>query len=777
MADDNKDKWFFRRADSDFDRRPGGPGESRQYSRTYNVRSETEFTNRPETASQLREFSILSELERERRRRRENDAQSRVHVFPSVGKFIVPEHKDNWATHIGMIKDKTQNLYFNPEKYVYFDKIIAEKLGKNHPAINPKHADYARYEGLRNNLAVMRNDIIGMYLNDESFDPGDEKYIPYIASIAETLGDALANDTWYKRPFAPTVNIDVANVEGVGAHEMYNYLLSSQTQQAGKLEEVRRRLSEAFGLPNRSWGLPPISETPFSMQNLAAQPPQDAPAAPAAAPPPADGSDALLGMSMAATLAAGSAQSVETMTPPAREASVEEARTILRWLRNLQFGDRDMEEWLSHGTPPERMAKAEAVTRLVENYAGLLYQATRKHPEIMGDLSVEDAGNTAGAMAQALAAYTLSTLPPDHPGAGQLQALLDTMPANWNLRQTQSVSQLLETLENGFGRIAGGPHPFHEKPPLERLLAIGDRMTTAAYQLRSVNDLRDPEREESLELAREILRRLKNLKLSDMPLDELILQGTPEDKAALAQKLDEAVDIYKNLLSEAAHINPGILADARVKEANDAAGGFAHAVTLMAAKEIPSSIAAAQQISADVTRMPEEWKGLHHRTVDRLVASMEGGLETAVNELAAEQQEQQQDEQVSQEAFDTHLHGHKRRRRRKQRSAVATARKAHKDIIADDYVLKQGRFREDGGLVPNPTVPLVDRPIVPPIAGLSATDLDAIRNLGNNLRDIGNQANALPTVPVDERIVPDEKTLAAREQEQRNNPRRPRERR
>lgn len=780
------DGWFFKQSNSDFDRRPGGPGESRQYSRTYNVRSETEFTNRPETASQLREFSILSDLER--KRRQENAAQSRVHVFPSVGKFLVPEHKDNWATHIGMIKDKSQNLYFNPAKYVYFDKIIAEKLGKNSPVVNPSHPDYARYEGLRNNLAVIRNDVIGMYLDDQSFDPGDEKYLPYIVAISTALGDALASDKWFTRPFAPTVSIDVANVEGVGAHEMYNLLLSMQTKKAGKLEEVRRRLVDAFGFTNRSWGLPPIEKTPFSLNNLAAAPPKDAAATPPAAetpPPLSDEHDRLIGFGMGAILAAGAAQSIETLVPPVREASVEEARTILRWLRNLQFSDRDMEEWLSHGTPPERLAKAEGISQLLEMYSGLLHQAVQKHPELMGELGVEDANNATGGMARSLAAYALSTLPPGHPGAGQLQALLNTMPESWSRRETQSVGQLLETLESGFGRLADSPHPFHEKPAVERLLEMSDRITASAYLLRSVDEMREPAREESVELAREILRRMKNLTFSDKPIDELALTGSPEDKAALAQKLDEMVDIYKNLLFEAAEINPAILQDARIKEANDAVGGFAHAVKLMAAKEIPVSIAAAQQISADITRMPEEWKGLHGRTVGRLVASMEGGLEAAVGEMIAEQA-QGKDEDIAEEAIEASLHSEtarrKRRRRRQQKSGLGGGKqlKTHIALTADDFVLKQGRFREEGGggggSPSRPAVPPIDRPIVPPIAGLSADDLNAIRNLGSNLRDIGNQAGALPPIPVDEKVAPDDKTIAAREQEQRKNPRRPRER-
>ncbi len=763
---DSKDNWFFRRSDSDFDRRPGGPGESPQYSKIYDVRSETEFTNRPEVASQLKEYALLNELERQQIEAAQ-EAQSRVHVFPSVGKFVIPP-ANTWALHAELIKDKSQNLSFNPERFVYFDKIIADKL--HNPAItDPSHPEYARYEGLRNNIAVLRNDVIGIFLNDGSYDPEDVKYIPSIAGIASALGDALANDVWYKRLFTKTLNTDVANVEGIGAREMYNYLLSIQQKPAGVLEGLHQRLNAVFNFPNRSWNLPPLSETPFSPANLAAPlpPPKECFTPAELEQRRGNGPDRMALISEGAVNSACALRSLDTLRPPQREASVEEARTILRWLKNMQFTDRDMEEWLAHGTPEVQVAKAEAVTRLIEIYSGQLQQAAHTRPELMHDLAVEDATDAAGSLALVLATHSLHTLPNGHPAIGHLNNAIAKLPAEAELRHSQSVTQLLATLETGLGYVSRTG--VSDQSPADRLADIGSRIVATAKKLRSVKEMEPPAREESIELAREILRKLKNLSFSDKPLDELALHGSPEDKAAFAQKLDEMVDIYKNLLFEAAAITPGILNDPRIKEANDAVGSFGHTITLMASKEIPNSAAAAQRISADVTQMPEEWKGMHERTVARLMHSMEGGLETAVHELMAEQKEQSQDEEITQEAAETHMH-HKRRKKRKQRSHTPAARKIHRDITADDYVLKQGRFQEAR---PAPA----DRPIMPPVAaGLKAEDLAAIRNLGNSLRDIGNQASALPTAPVDEKIVPDDKTLAVREQEQRNNPRRPRER-
>ena len=185
-----------------------------------------------------------------------------VQFFPDVGKFIIPED-NTWAAHEALVKDEKQGLGFSPEKYAYFDRIVAEKFG-NPALFDPKHPDYAKFEGLRTNIAVLRNDTIGMYLNDGSFDPGDERFIPVIASIASALGQALNNDKWYKKYITRSFPVDIANVEGRGAAEMYKFLLETQTTPG-----IANTLLVNIGYLDRDWNLPPLATTPFSPENLA----------------------------------------------------------------------------------------------------------------------------------------------------------------------------------------------------------------------------------------------------------------------------------------------------------------------------------------------------------------------------------------------------------------------------------------------------------------------------------------------------------------------------
>ncbi len=742
---------------NDFDGRPGNATDSASYSRIYDPAGQTEISNLPEPQNYREAERIIQSLRDYQRNAagHARDARSDVHFFPSVGKFIVPK-QNTWAAHAEMVKDPAYALAFNPEKFVYFDKIIAEEY-KNEALINPDHPDYHKYDGLRTNLAVLRNDIIGMYLDDGSFDPGDEKYIPHFVTIASAIGQSLANDTWLKRPFTTHMSVDVANVEAVGAREMYKHLLDMQSSPGS----LRGMLSQVdfLDIPNRTWMLRELEETPYSDANLSAPLPEARTCLTtdelakfcAEKNMPAEDQIALFGEAALTNTVAINA--LDRLEEPARQEALEEARNILRWLKNLSFGDMDVEEWLDQGTPAEKAAKAEAVSRLVELYELQLATVQTHIPGIEHNHTVEDATGASGMMAIALAEQGLRGLPANHPRIDKFAALAQRLDDNWRDFEGQSALRLLDTLEDGLEHMDAKIKGRHNA--IDRLLEISTQIEHTAHRLQSVDTLQPPAREESIELAREILRWFKNLKFSDKPIEEMLGNTAPDDRVFVTRKMAEMVDMYHNLLQEAAHQNPDILLDPRIKEANDAVGSFAHSLKLMAAKEIPSSVAAAQQISADVTQMPEEWKSLHDRAVSRLVASMEGGLEKAVDELGTAQQEaQDKDEELAQQIVEStlvsHHHGRKRRRRRRASQSTGGLTKAAKRRNAND-------LNGDG---------VADR-----LQGLNlrGEDMIAIKQLGGNLRELNAEAAslnpAITNVHPGETLSPDDRNFVTRERD------------
>jgi hypothetical protein len=697
--------------DDSLDHAPGNDGQSPEYARRYDYGSTTEYSvYGVDRTDQIQSAIITRENQRIAARAHEADlaAQNKVHYWPNVGKFIIPD-ENTWAAHAEIVKDDKSGLTFNPGKYVYFDKIIAEHA--DIPALYDKNnPEYARYEGLRTNLEVLRNDIMGIYMNDGSFDPGDEVYIPQLESIAAAIGDSLSRDKWYNRLLGhKSVNVDIANIEGVGAAALYEHLLTLQKNPA-PLQALRDQLNTAVGLPQDNiWQLPPLEETPYSPEGLSAPPPksqhclsmedieefkQEQLAQQQQLNDPSAQIAAIADRAMTAV----PKLSVEELEEATKSESVEEARKILRNLRNMEFGDHNIEEWLDTGTPAAQAAKADALGKLVDIYQ-LQTQLAEHNPAYAKDMFTEDGDTATDAMRLAIVEFAIRNLPKDHPKLSELEQFVFNAPEHAHVRQIQSIDRLLDHISTGLERATG--KQVYDRTPAERLVSMSNRIQKSARRMRSIETMDPPARMESIALAHEILRRLKDMEMSRQPLDQFIDTGRPEDKAAVAQKIDEVVDMYKNIVSEAVHINPELMKDARVQEGVDAAGEFAHAVKLMAAQEMPNSIAAAQHIGADATQKPEEWDKLHDRTVERIVTSMEGGLEEAVGTIEVQEQAEEQAEEQQREASleqMMHQHGHIRKKRKRwTRSGYGgkLQEKLLQDIRADDRVLKQGIYQDN----------------------------------------------------------------------------------
>jgi hypothetical protein len=435
--------------------------------------------------------------------------------------------------------------------------------------------------------------------------------------------------------------------------------------------------------------------------------------------------------------------SVGSLPDPTKEESVEEARKILRWLRNMEFADKDVEQWLDNSTPKVVTAKKEALHKLIRIMAIHIHYAKIRGLDLLSDPYLSNAADAIAAMAMSIAEHTFNLIPLHHRRLKQLEEMIDEMEERALMRQSQPLSQLLDTIEFGLERATG--QEVSDLSAHFRLQAISQNLHKTAAQLESNQPLAEPTHEESLDLARDILRKMQSLSFGAQTVAEVVERMKPEDKAAFANAFSEMANLYRNIVSEASVQNPDLLKDQKIQEANDSISQFAHAVNLMAAKEMPSSIATAQHIAADVTRTPEKWGDLCDRTVERIMKSAEGGLEKAIDEMA-EQQDQEQEQEMAQEAIEAALNLSDSKKRRKKRRGDSKSRsgkggkkqrKQDMDIKADDYALKEGRFAVDAETA------RVGSDV--PIAALNPKDLAVIRALGGSLRDIGSQLKDMTT--------------------------------
>lgn len=461
------------------------------------------------------------------------------------------------------------------------------------------------------------------------------------------------------------------------------------------------------------------------------------------------------------------------------DSSIEVARKTLRFLRNLNDTEQDMEEWMYIGALTEQQTKADYLHSLISIYAAQVKIAQLSNPDLLTHFTIDHANHAAGSIALSIAMHTLENLPENDPLIAPLEKKLDGALPEWENRQTQSVERLIDALESGLTHLAG--KPVGDRSPVDRLLEVSANLQEAVRQLYTIDEMEEGAREESVELAREILRKLKNLSFSDKPIEESIDTGRPNEKLALAQRISGMVDMYKNLLFDAMRVNPEIIHDIRVKNANDAAGWVSNGVALMAAKEIPSNSTAINQISVDMAEMKAAGKNMHGLAINHLMHKMEGGLEHAAEHLnSREKGEHREHTEAQAEALAERLRRQRRRRQQQKAARAAAGGGSHSNVNRGNMARQHEQVKA------------ILRDEAKVSVGLNKMDIAAVRQAGNSLRKSNKQANDMislnvkmdkttgvlapaATVTANSKITPDDRGFATRERDPLN-PNHPRNR-
>lgn len=462
---------------------------------------------------------------------------------------------------------------------------------------------------------------------------------------------------------------------------------------------------------------------------------------------------------------------------PTEQSSVETARKTLRFLRNLQHTEQDAENWLNTGSLDEQQVKTQHLESLINVYAGQVKIAYLSNPELLNHFTIEHANDAVGSLALSISLHVMEILPEENDEIAALdERLSDDIPPQWDDRQGQSVERLIDAIESALSHLTN--KPISDRSPVDRLIEASNNIQNAVRRLYSLDTLEDPAREESIELAREILRRLKNMSFSDKNISDAIDTGRPDEKLAFAKRIEEMVDSYKNILSEAMRSNPDIIKDPRVKNANDAAGDCANGIKLMAAKEIPTDSLEFQQISAETADDIENDKRRAETSINRTMNKMEGGLEHAAEEVA-----QGRDKKLHQLEKEERIQSEKRRKRRHKQHLIMIKHLTHKTHQAKlhEKLLNnmQGKLNSVGNL--------------------NQIDIEAIRNAGTSLRKNHKQANdilalnqkiekenkaknnnaagtslTIQNVSMDSILSPDDRSFVERERDPMRNPNHPR---
>lgn len=630
--------------DIDRDGVPGTSTTSPSYDQIYNPQGENEDTNLPENPNQLEAGFFLRRKRAEERANRRSLMRSgaRIQFWHGVGKFVLPA-ENTFAAHHELVEHGPTELHFSPSAYPAFDKIIAATC--NQPALyDHSNKHYAEFEGMRNNIAVVRNFLFSRMFNDGSFDPGDERCIPLIQEMAKEIGESLKHDSWIGRVTAPAINMKLANIEGEGAAEMYRHLLSRQRPKT-TLNWLNSQFLSFFRQPLRQWNLPALEQSPFSEANLYAPPPHTP----------------LSQEQLADTIKRAAEFAVERGAAPA-PVTVENA--------------------------PEEMAPyLKAAQTLLQMVDTLDKKVDRLE---------------------------------------QIDAM-EVAPKEESVRIGIEILRKLRNLE-------------FQRPEMETLLDTASPPSTDQGRDASAVPLVDPE---------------QAVPTDALPRNIYMQQRTAQRMVKQARKVQQIVEVYERYLEQALRVDPTIRESEGVVEANEAIRTYVHEIKLLAALEIPNAISQAQQIGASQTQDPQRWDELHDRAVDRLMASLEEGIEDALDAIDQQQmdQDRERDEQShAQDSSQGQSSGQGRRKRRRRQASSSTGKSQIKTDLAlkaDDFAKGEGRFQQSGGAPAAksgrvPRAPLPSEAINPAfLSGLDAESMKAVQSAGASLKKATSQGAEL----------------------------------
>lgn len=433
---------------SDFDAQPGSSRNTPAYDRLYDPQGEREFTNLPENRHQIEE-ARLYRTRNEAIRRQQAKAQeelNRIQFWPDVGRFVIPK-ENTFAAHLQLVKQgEALDVQFDPRTYLYFDAVIAAHA-KRSDLFNPDHKDYAKNAPLRDNIAVIRNDIMGIYMEDGSFDPGDEKYLLPLVEMASDIGDALKNERRIGGIIQPRLDTGILNVEGEGASYLYEYLESRQTSTSW-LGNLWAMIKNILQQPMRQWELPPIALSAVSRDKLDIPAPEDDLCAHCTKEQLARRFHGMLKENI--QKGGRSKSAVDILTLMEKREAVEHGRTILDWLRNIEFSDKSLKEWMDTGTPMEKSAERAAIQDIIHSYYEVLEGLVLEQPQMLNDPKIREAADTIAVLEHSLQLMAKLEKPKSLADTMQISADITQQPERWDELSGQTVDRLMQTLKGGL---------------------------------------------------------------------------------------------------------------------------------------------------------------------------------------------------------------------------------------------------------------------------------------------------------------------------------------
>ncbi len=279
-------------------------------------------------------------------------------------------------------------------------------------------------------------------------------------------------------------------------------------------------------------------------------------------------------------------------------------------------------------------------------------------------ISISDASATGGAGAQYIYEKILEMQRHSNwmrPFAAVAALFGGKMAPNWMLpsaHETEFTDVLGTDIVDTHGQAPNGPSSSELKAQLDkvnaleaarakaidqRLLsasaqdldALGNSMLLTASTMQDVTALSEPVRRDAIEIAKDILRKLRVSLGNINILDGLKLP--PNDDIEAIGALKGVAMVYQRLLAYGRSVNAGIMQDPAILAATRAIGQIGYLAKLEGLRmaRIAGNGKLAQSLSADLARVPDVYATASGKTFASLLDTVDRGIDTILNRSQA----------------------------------------------------------------------------------------------------------------------------------------------
>lgn len=196
--------------------------------------------------------------------------------------------------------------------------------------------------------------------------------------------------------------------------------------------------------------------------------------------------------------------------------------------------------------------------------------------------------------------------------------------------EVDAAMQELDALELKREKIEEEMRIVDTMTDLEKL---GDNLIRSAQSLPDVSTMSEPVRRDAIELAKEILRKLRNVMGDKDPTKGLGIN--PEDDVAPLGGLIGVAEVYERLLGWARGVDPTIMQHPAIMAAIQALGklGYISKFEAFRMALLSSDAALADRLQADLDGIPAGYADMDELVFATLIDRVEAGIDTVLNRV------------------------------------------------------------------------------------------------------------------------------------------------